>query len=93
MISKEFAKGIVVEIVKGKKVSWARFVHETNANQQSRWSSWMEKCVEKKVALLGKIVSKMKIEDGIVGLMKEEKKGKWEVLETPLVVIMGEISP
>ncbi len=53
----------------------------------------MEKCVEKKVALLGKIVSKMKIEDGIVGLMKEEKKGKWEVLETPLVVIMGEISP
>jgi hypothetical protein len=37
----------------------------------------MEKCVEKKVALLGKIVSKMKIKDDIVDLMKEEKKGKW----------------
>jgi hypothetical protein len=36
----------------------------------------MEKCVEKNVALLGKIVSKVKIEDGIVGLVKEKKKGK-----------------
>ncbi len=53
----------------------------------------MEKCVEKNVALLGKIVSKVKIEDGIVGLVKEKKKGKWEVLETPLIVIVGEISP
>jgi len=33
LISKEFAKGIVVEIVKGKKVSLAKFAHETNANQ------------------------------------------------------------
>ncbi len=74
-------------------MSWVGFTHETNANQRSKWSSWMEKCVEKKVALLGKIVLKMKIKDDIVGLMKEEKKGKQEVLERPPVVIMGEISP
>jgi hypothetical protein len=33
LISKEFAKGIVVKIVKGKKVSWIGLAHETNANQ------------------------------------------------------------
>lgn len=33
LISKEFVRGIVVEIMKGKKVSWAGFAHETNANQ------------------------------------------------------------
>ncbi len=54
LIAKDFVKGIVAKIVKGKRVSWARFIHETNANQWSKWSSWMEKCVEKKVALLGK---------------------------------------
>jgi hypothetical protein len=32
LIGKEFTKGRVAEIVKGKKVSWARFAHETNAN-------------------------------------------------------------
>jgi hypothetical protein len=43
----------------------------------------MDKCVEKKVAILGKIGSEMKIEDGIVGLVKEEKKSKQEVFEAP----------
>jgi hypothetical protein len=76
LISKEFIKGIVIEIVKGKKVSWARLAHETNANQRSKWSSWMDKCVEKKVTILGKIASEVKIEDGIVGLVKGEKKSK-----------------
>ncbi len=73
---KEFAKGIVVEIVKREKMSWARLAHETSANQQSNWSSWMDKYVEKKVAVLGKFASKVKIEDGIVGLVKEEKMNK-----------------
>jgi hypothetical protein len=39
--------------VKGKKVSWAGLAHETNANLSSKWSSWMDKCVDKKVAVLG----------------------------------------
>jgi hypothetical protein len=85
LISKEFSKGIVVDIVKGKKVSWARFAHETHPNQQSKWSSRMEKCVEKKVALMGKIVSKVKIEDGIVGLVKEKKNANERFLKHPLL--------
>jgi hypothetical protein len=76
LIGKEFVKGIIIEIVKGKKVSWVGLAHETNAKQQSKWLSWMDKCVEKKVAILGKIASKMKIEDGIVGLVQEEKKSQ-----------------
>jgi len=57
LIGKEFARGIVVEIVKGKKVNWAGFGHETNTNQRSKWLSWMEKCIEKKAILLGKTVA------------------------------------
>ncbi len=51
LIGKEFARGIVVEIVKGKRVNWARFYDETNTNQRSKWLSWMEKCIEKKDVL------------------------------------------
>ncbi len=72
LIGKEFVKGTVIEIMKSKKVSWAGLVHETNANQRSKWLSWMDKCVENKVAILGEIASEVKIEDGVVGLMKEE---------------------
>jgi hypothetical protein len=43
----------------------------------------MDKCVEKKVVVLGKIASKMKIKDGIVGLMKKKKKNKRKVFEVP----------
>jgi len=56
LIGKEFAKRIVVEVVKRKKVSWAGFGHETNTNQRSKWLSWMEKCIEKKAILLGKTI-------------------------------------
>jgi hypothetical protein len=56
LIGKEFAKWNVVEMVKGKKVNWARFHHETNTNQWSKWLSWMEKCIEKKIVLLGKTI-------------------------------------
>ncbi len=33
LIGKAFVKGMVVEIVKGKKMSWVGLAHETNANQ------------------------------------------------------------
>jgi len=84
LIAKEFVKGIVTKIVKGKKVSWARFIHETNANQWSKWSSWMEKCVEKNVALLGKTMSKVKIEDSIKRLVKR-KRANGRFLKHPLL--------
>lgn len=61
LTGKELAKGIVVEMVKGKKVSWAGFGHETNTNQRSKWVSWMEKYIENKAILLGKTIVKMKI--------------------------------
>lgn len=64
LIGKEFARGIVVEIVKSKKVSWLRFNNETNTNQRSKWLSWMEKCIEKKVVLLGKTIVEVKLDEG-----------------------------
>jgi hypothetical protein len=48
-------------MVKGKKISWARFGHETNTNQRSKWVSWMEKCIENKAILLGKTIAKNEI--------------------------------
>jgi hypothetical protein len=54
----------------------------------------MEKCIEKKVTLLGKGVGQMKVEDGLVGLMKEEKGMKKEVFENlDAVITVGEINP
>lgn len=76
LIGKEFVKGIVVEIVKGKKVSWPIFSNETNINQRSKWLYWMEKCIEKKVVLLGKTITKVKLEEGVEDLMKGERKMK-----------------
>jgi hypothetical protein len=37
LLGKGFAKGIVVEVVKGKTISWASFGHETNSNRQGKW--------------------------------------------------------
>jgi hypothetical protein len=34
LIGKEFARGIVINMVKGKKFSWVGFGHETNTNQR-----------------------------------------------------------
>jgi len=72
-IGKEFVEGIVVEIMKGKKISWVGFGHET---QRSKWLSRMEKCIEKKANLEGKIVAQMKTKLGVVDVMKGEKKVK-----------------
>jgi hypothetical protein len=62
--------------MKGKKVSWAEFNHEIDTNQRSKWLSWMEKCIERKVNLLGKTIAQVKIELGVEHVMKEEKKVK-----------------
>jgi hypothetical protein len=75
-IGKEFARGIVVEIVKGKKVNWSGFGNETNTNQRSKRLSWMEKCIENKVVLLGKTITKVNLEEGVEDLMKGERKMK-----------------
>ncbi len=76
LIGKEFARGIIVEMVKGKKVNWAGFGHETNTNQRSKWLSWMEKCIENKAILLGKTIVEMKIEESVEDLMEGENKVK-----------------
>jgi len=93
LIGKEFARGIVVEIVKGKKVSWSRFNNETNTNQRSTWLSWMEKCIEKKVVLLGKTITKVKLEEGVKDLMKGERKMKRKFESGVGVGKVGEINP
>jgi hypothetical protein len=36
----------------------------------------MEKCIEKKVVLLGKTITKVKLEEGVEDLMKGERKMK-----------------
>jgi hypothetical protein len=78
LIVKEFARGIVVKMVKGKKFSWVGFGHETNINQRSKWLSWMENCIEKKAILLSKTIVEMKIEEGVKDLTKGERKVKQE---------------
>ncbi len=52
LIGKEFAKGIVVDVVKGMVVSWASFGHETNPNQRGKWQLWVDTLVAKKVMML-----------------------------------------
>ncbi len=77
LIGKEFPRGIILEVVKGKLVSQVGFGHEINANQQSKWLSWMEKCLEKKGSLLGpKNVTQLKIESycGIDEIREKSKK-------------------
>lgn len=76
LIRKEFARDIVVEIVKGQKVSWVGFGHEINTNQQSKWLSWIEKCIEKKENLVGKTIAQVKTKLGMEDVMKGEKKVK-----------------
>jgi len=84
VIGKEFARGIIVEMVKGKKVNWARFGYETNINQRFKWLSLMEKCIEKKAILLGKIIIEVEIEEGVKDLMKRE----WKVTTTTKCVLV-----
>ncbi len=61
LIGKEFARVIIVKMVKGMKVSWVGLGHETNNNQRSKSVSWMEKCIEKNAILFSKIIVEMKI--------------------------------
>jgi len=65
-------------MVKGKKVCWVGFGHETNTNQGSKWLSWMENCIEKKGILLIKTIVEVKIEEGVKDLTKGRRKMKQE---------------
>jgi hypothetical protein len=62
--------------VKGQKVNWVGFGHDMNTNQQSKWLSWIEKCIKKKENLVGKIIAQVKTELGVEDVMKGEKKIK-----------------
>ncbi len=53
----------------------------------------MEKCIEKKVVLLGKTITKVKLEEGVEDLMKGERKMKWKFESGVGVGKVGEINP
>jgi len=76
LIGKDFVKGIIIEVMKGRKVSWDGFGHETHTNERSKWLSWMEKCIEKKANLVGKIVAQVETKLRVEHVMKGEKKVK-----------------
>jgi hypothetical protein len=52
----------------------AGFAHESNANQRSKWSSWMEKFIENQAILYWVRLAEVKIEDS------EEKKLSMKLL-------------
>jgi hypothetical protein len=94
LLGKEFAKGIVVEVVKGKVVSWANFGHETNTNWQGKWQPKLDTLITKKALLLGMDVGDVKKELKVVEIVKVEKGVKVESeLELASTSKVGDISP
>lgn len=82
LIVKEFAKGIVIDVVKGMVVSWASFGYETNTNQRGKWQSWVDTLVAKKAMMLCQTIPQVKKDLKLVDIVKLEKgvKAKIEVL-------------
>ncbi len=82
LIGKEFAKGIVVDVVKGMVVSWANFGYETNTNQRGKWQSWVDTLVANKAMMLCQTIPQVKKDLKLVDIVKLEKgvKAKIEVL-------------
>ncbi len=68
LIGKEFAKGIVVDVVKGMAISWASFGRETNTNQRGKWHSRVDTLVTKKAMMLCQTVIQVKKDVKLVTL-------------------------
>ncbi len=62
LLGKEFAKGIMANVMKGISVNRASFGHETyNTNQWGKWKSKLDIFIAKKTSLLGTNVVEVKI--------------------------------
>ncbi len=81
LLGKEFAKGIVVKVVKGISYSWASFGHEANTNQRGKWQSKLDTLNANKASLLGTDVVQVTKELKVVDIVKGEKdvKSKSEI--------------
>ena len=69
LIGKEFAIGIVADVVKGLDVDWASFAHATNRNQRSAWQKKMKAALEMKASLTDRKLSEILEEEDFGTLM------------------------
>lgn len=78
LIGKEFAIGIVAEVVKGLDVDWASYAHDTNRNQRSSWQKKMRGQLEMKAALTKRDFTELLEEEDLTTLMQGESVVKAE---------------
>ena len=83
LIGKEFAIGIVADVVKGLDVDWASFAHITNRNQRSAWQKKMKAALELKASLTDRNFSEVLEEEDMDTLMQGDVVVKGEPGELP----------
>jgi hypothetical protein len=83
LIGKEFAIGIVADVVKGLDVDWASFAHITNRNQRSAWQKKMKAALEMKASLTERNFNEILEEEDMDTLMKGDVVVKAEIGELP----------
>jgi hypothetical protein len=95
LLGKEFAKGIVAEMVKGILVNWANFGHETNTNQQGKWQSKLDTLIANEALVFGLNMWEVKKELKVLDIVKVEKgvKVESEPLKPTSIGKVGEINP
>ena len=92
LIGKEFAIGIVADVVKGLDVDWASFAHITNRNQRSAWQKKMKAALEMKAALTERNFSDILEEEDMDSLMQGDILVKGEPGELPCGGLGGQSS-
>lgn len=70
LIGKEFAIGIVADVVKKLDVSWAAFACATNNNQRSAWKKKMTTALRSKAALTNQTFEEVASEEGLENLLQ-----------------------
>lgn len=70
LIGKDFAIGIVADVVKKLDVSWAAFALQTNCNQRSAWKKKMVTALQSKAELVDKSFEEVAAEEGLDDLLE-----------------------
>ena len=65
LIGKDFAIGIVDDVVKKLDVSWAAFALQTNCNQRSAWKKKMVTTLQSKALLIDQTFEEVAAEEGL----------------------------
>ena len=70
LIGKDFAIGIVADVVKKLDVSWAAFALQTNCNQRSAWRKKMVTALQSKAKLTDKTFEEVAAEESLDDLLQ-----------------------